>query len=129
MTIAFDLGHKATTQTNTHQYVSLLKSPNFDAIKIERFTVTKSHDSSLMLLFFSVDWMKANVTLVQMEAHGQVIINYILQLPGPKVIKHFSCSTQLSMKFQLPIKTKILKNKDCSCFKTQRCCIYPANKC
>ena len=30
--------------------------------------------------------------------------------PGPEVIKLFSCSTQLSMKFQLLIKTKILKN-------------------
>ena len=34
--------------------------------------------------------------------------------PGPKVIKLFSCSTQLSMKFQLFIKTKILKNKNFS---------------
>ena len=31
---------------------------------------------------------------------------------GPEVIKHFSCSTQLSMKFQLLIKTKILINKE-----------------
>ena len=30
--------------------------------------------------------------------------------PGPEVIKLFSCSTQLSMKFQLLIKTKMLKN-------------------
>ena len=28
--------------------------------------------------------------------------------PGPEVIKHFSCSTQLRMKFQLLIKTKML---------------------
>ena len=33
------------------------------------------------------------------------------------------CSTQGSMKFQLLIKTKMLKNKDISCFKTLRCCI------
>ena len=38
--------------------------------------------------------------------------------PGPEVIKLFSCSTQLSMKFQLLLKTKILKNKDFTCFKT-----------
>ena len=31
--------------------------------------------------------------------------------PGPEVIKHFSCSTQLSSKFQLLIKTKIPTNK------------------
>ena len=30
----------------------------------------------------------------------------------PEVLKLSSCSTQLSMKFQLLMKTKILKNKD-----------------
>ena len=35
----------------------------------------------------------------------------------PKVIKLFSCSTQLSMKSQLLIKTKILLNEDVSCSK------------
>ena len=39
-----------------------------------------------------------------------------------------SCSTELSMKFQLLIKGKMVKNKDFSCFKTPICCIYPANK-
>ena len=37
---------------------------------------------------------------------------------GPEVIKLFSCSTQLFRKFQLPIKTKILTNKEISCFNT-----------
>ena len=49
--------------------------------------------------------------------------------PGPEIIKLFSCSTQLSTKFQLLIKTKILTNKGVSCFKYYRCCIYHANKC
>ena len=35
---------------------------------------------------------------------------------GPEVIKHFSCSTQLSMEFQLLIKTEIPTNKEVSCF-------------
>ena len=48
---------------------------------------------------------------------------------GPEVIRLFSCSTQLSMKFQLLIKTKILTNKEVSCFKSLRCCINHANKC
>ena len=48
---------------------------------------------------------------------------------GPEIIKLFSCSTQLSMKFQRLIKTKILTNKEVSCFRSLRCCIYPANKC
>ena len=38
--------------------------------------------------------------------------------PAPGVIKLVSCSTQLSMKFQLPIKTKMLKNTHISCLKT-----------
>ena len=38
----------------------------------------------------------------------------IEDLDGPKVIKLFSCSTQLSMNFQLLIKTKILTNKEVS---------------
>ena len=45
----------------------------------------------------------------------------------PEMIKLFSCSTQLSMKFQLLIKTKMLKNEDFSCFQTLSCCIYHAN--
>ena len=36
---------------------------------------------------------------------------------GPEVIIFPSCSTQLSMKFQLLITTKMLKNIDFSCFK------------
>ena len=52
-----------------------------------------------------------------------------LLIPGPEVIKLFSCSTQLSMKFQLLIKTKIPTNKEVSCTKSLRCCIHHANKC
>ena len=47
---------------------------------------------------------------------------------GPKVIKLFSCSTQLSTKFQLLIKTKIPTNGEVSCFKSLICCNYYANK-
>ena len=35
-----------------------------------------------------------------------------------QVIKLFSCSTQLSTKFQLLIKTKIPTNEEVSCFKS-----------
>ena len=48
---------------------------------------------------------------------------------GPEVIKPFSCSTQLYMKLKLLIKTKIQTNEEVNCFKSLRCCIYPANKC
>ena len=43
---------------------------------------------------------------------------------GPEVINLFSCSTQLSTKFQLLTKTKIPTNKEVSCFKSLRCLIY-----
>ena len=47
----------------------------------------------------------------------------------PELTKLFSCSTQLSKKFQLLIKTKIPTHVEFSCFKSLRCCIYHANKC
>ena len=40
--------------------------------------------------------------------------------PGPEVIKLFSCSTQLSKKFQLVIKTKIQTNEEAYCLKSIR---------
>ena len=48
------------------------------------------------------------------------------QKPGPEVIIFFmhNCSTQLSMKFQLLIKTYMLKMKDFSCFQTPMYCIF-----
>ena len=45
---------------------------------------------------------------------------YCKTRPRGQVIKLFSCSTQLSTKFQLLIKTKMLKNTD---FSWLRCCI------
>ena len=46
----------------------------------------------------------------------------------PRDYKTFSCSSKLSMKFQLLKKHKTQKNKDFSCFKTLICCIYLANR-
>ena len=43
-------------------------------------------------------------------------MNAVTRKPGSKIIKLFSCFTQLSAKFQLLIKNKMLKNKDFSCF-------------
>ena len=48
--------------------------------------------------------------------------------PGLEVIKLVSCSTQLSMEFQMLIKSKMLKNKDFSCLRIVRCCIYHGHK-
>ena len=49
--------------------------------------------------------------------------------PGPEVIKLFSSSAQLSMKFQLLINVKIFKKCGKFRFKTQKLVIYPAHKC
>ena len=43
-------------------------------------------------------------------------------------IKLFSCLSQLRIKFQLLIKTKIPTTKEVSCFKSLIWCIYHANK-
>ena len=52
-----------------------------------------------------------------------------IRIPGPEVVNFFSCSTQLSMKFQLLINTKIPTYKEVSSFKSLGCCIYHADKC
>ena len=49
------------------------------------------------------------------------------QIPAPEVIKFISCSTQLSMKFQLLIKANMLKIKDLFCYQTLKSCIYHVN--
>ena len=49
--------------------------------------------------------------------------------PGPEVIKLFSSSAQLSMKFQLLINVEIVKISGEFWFKTQKLVIYPAHKC
>ena len=59
-----------------------------------------------------------------------VVLNWSHLFTGPGVIKLFSCSTQLSTKFQLLMKTKKkTTNKEVCCFKSLRCCIYHAYKC
>ena len=56
-------------------------------------------------------------------------LNLIASIPGPEVIKLFSISAQLSMKFQLLINVEIIKISEKFRFKTQKLVIYPANKC
>ena len=55
---------------------------------------------------------------------GDVDCVVIMAFQRPKVIKLFSCSTQLSMKFQLLIKTKIPTNKEVSSFKSVSQMLY-----
>ena len=58
---------------------------------------------------------------------GDIVVS--LSDSGPKVIKLFSSSAQLSMKFQLLINVEIIKISGKFRFKTQNLVIYPANKC
>ena len=39
--------------------------------------------------------------------HSTLVLRYHYDHPGPEVIKKISCSTQLSMKFILPINVKM----------------------
>ena len=64
---------------------------------------------------------------VKGSLYGQMTQDFMQS--GHEVIKLFSCSIQLSTRFQLLIKTKILTYEEVSCFKYLRCCIYHAYKC
>ena len=50
-----------------------------------------------------------------------------MRKPGPEVIKLFSSSAQLSMKFQLLINVEMVEISGKFRFSTQQLVIYPAN--
>ena len=52
-----------------------------------------------------------------------------VETPGPKVIKLFSSSAQLIMKFQLLIDVEIVKISGKFRFRTKKLVIDPAHKC
>ena len=55
---------------------------------------------------------------------------YVLLLtPGPEVIKLFFMLNSTEHEITTDHKTKIPTDKDVSCFKSLRCCIYHAYKC
>ena len=53
----------------------------------------------------------------------------LYDVPGAEVIKLFSCSTQLSMKFKMLINIEIAKIDGIFRFNSLEPAIYPANKC
>ena len=74
-------------------------------------------------------WLRGIRTQTKKHTHTHISKNLIkVKQPGPEVIKLFSCSTQLSTKFQLLIKITIQTSKDVSCFKSIRCCTYHVYK-
>ena len=104
--------------------------------------------SNLTVKKLEYDWemtvtIKSNLTVKTVEYYWEMTVTIKSNLtvktleydcempksPGPEVIKLFSSSTQPSMKFQLLIKTKVLKNDDFSYFQTLSLCIYPTNSC
>ena len=71
---------------------------------------------------------------LQLKRHMLDMINrfvYFFRYIASKPLGYrtFPCSTQLSMKFQLLIKTELPINEEVYCLKSLRCCIYHANKC
>ena len=55
--------------------------------------------------------------------------SYLRSGPGAEVIKVFSCSTQLSMKFKMLINIEIAKIDGIFRFNLLEPAIYPADKC
>ena len=104
---------------------SLVYNPKSKPIKIDKLTFQELQSFFIHALthaFYNKQIHLYNTTALQVtEKHAGKKF-------GPEVIKLFSCSTQLSMKFQLLLNTKISTNKEVSCFKSLRC-IYHANKC
>ena len=58
-----------------------------------------------------------------------IVVILTNDFPGPEVIKLFSSSAQLSMKFQLFINAEIVKISEKFRFIPQNLVIYPAHKC
>ena len=56
------------------------------------------------------------------------LLEMVKYCPGPEIMKLFTCSTQLSIKFQRLIKAKMMKHIDFSFYQPLNWCIYPANK-
>ena len=46
--------------------------------------------------------------MINIHEHYEAELGFDLAIPGPEVIKLFSCSTQLSMKFVLLMNLKLL---------------------
>ena len=72
------------------------------------------------IIFDTLNVLKCSTTWVGYDLNGK---------PGFEVIKPFSSSDQLSMKFQLFINVEIVKISGKFRFNTQQLVIYPAHKC
>ena len=84
---------------------------NIGACELNRGNIVIEKSYNAINVIF-VSFKKKSINEVMISAY----LNMIVQ-PGPVIMKLFSCSTQLSMKFQLLIKTKKLKTVDFLGFK------------
>ena len=102
------------------KYVS--QGPLFVDVHMHRPHTTSRHFMDALLAF----WPGLQVTYFRLKVEWTGIL---LNIPGPEVIKLLSCSTQLSMKFELLIYIEIAKVNENFGFKSPKPVIYPANKC
>ena len=77
---------------------------------------------------FSLLCLFVALVVSQFGFEGRTLV-LLVSVPGPEVIKLFSCSTQLSMKFKMLINIEIAKINGNFMFRSQKPAIYPANKC
>ena len=90
---------------------------NLQALESELSPV-QVDNHGITILYHLHRWIPCIASINVHLAHYQILIT----APGFEVIK--SCSTQLSTKYQLLIKTIIQTNKEFSCFKSLRCCSH-----
>ena len=72
---------------------------------------------------------KNDKILVTMSLFTRLQEHFEFTNPGAEVIKLFSCSTQLSMKFKMLINIEIAKIDGIFRFNSLEPAIYPVNKC
>ena len=79
-------------------------------------------DRNIKVCVMSPGYIKTNLSQNAVCADGSVYGGSLRAQKdmAPEVIKLFPCSNQLSIKFQLLIKTRIPRNKEASCFKSLR---------
>ena len=104
---------------------------SFTVIAGTKQSIKESHE---VLIKETIDyWIDCAIEEVGPETYVKPeILSIVENFPfmiRARGYKLLSCSTQLSTKNQLLIKTKTPTNEEVSCFKSLRCCIYHANKC
>ena len=88
-------------------------------------TLLALHDTGQLHTMWRYSDLIAVVYLIWSTAYHKVLLDGLL--PGPKVIKLFSCSTQLSLKFVLLVDFKIPTVNGIIGFRSSEPVIYSAN--